>query len=512
MNDDELDRLLRERGARWRDEQAPPPALDAEALDTGAPARWVAPVAAAAAVAVVVGGVVWATSGDGNRRGDEPAPVDSATVAPDFVVPWVHRDPGHVKWPTPVTTWTPDPAYAEGVEACRGDQVQVAVQGDGAGGTTLQVLRFTAAPGERCALPSELAMDLRADGAAAGVETGAGRHDALPDWPGTAVLLEDEAAATLALSWSPQWCRETVVVDQVVVSWGDEEVGVPLDLRSPRCDDVGTSDASPVLVGALAPEGATHEDEWPALAPLTARQVSHTAGTGEEPDRFVLELLATQRDLSLSLCPDASVSVQHSYDDVTELAYRLNCDGVPYLDSEGTPYLPKGVPVRFAVEVPVGEPAPEALRWTLRGPEPTRVDLELSDIPPPPSSSPEASTETPPSAPPRVVDEEEANFLLDISNQSFDQPTIATKVYVDGVLLVDREFHVEGQHTWVTFPILVEPGPHELRVEVAGGAPYETTVKVPADKPTYGLLQHWTEGRKGAFWTWDQQGHGFAYA
>lgn len=49
--------------------------------------------------------------------------------------------------------------------------------------------------------------------------------------------------------------------------------------------------------------------------------------------------------------------------------------------------------------------------------------------------------------------------------------TSASKLDVDGVTVVDGEFHiVEGQHNWIRFPLSLSPGSHTLTAESDTGA------------------------------------------
>ncbi len=44
-----------------------------------------------------------------------------------------------------------------------------------------------------------------------------------------------------------------------------------------------------------------------------------------------------------------------------------------------------------------------------------------------------------------------ADLVLYVSNQSFDDEKVGLRVAVDGVTVVDGEFHVEDQHNWFSF-------------------------------------------------------------
>jgi len=45
--------------------------------------------------------------------------------------------------------------------------------------------------------------------------------------------------------------------------------------------------------------------------------------------------------------------------------------------------------------------------------------------------------------------EGEPDLVLLVSNQSFDDPAATLTLTIDGQTVVDQEFDVEGQHTWV---------------------------------------------------------------
>jgi len=51
-----------------------------------------------------------------------------------------------------------------------------------------------------------------------------------------------------------------------------------------------------------------------------------------------------------------------------------------------------------------------------------------------------------------LVGPDDADLLLYVSNQSFKDENVRLKLAVDGVMVVDGEFRVEGQHHWIRFP------------------------------------------------------------
>lgn len=100
-------------------------------------------------------------------------------------------------------------------------------------------------------------------------------------------------------------------------------------------------------------------------------------------------------------------------------------------------------------------------------------------------------------SPVRLVEEADADLVLYVSNQSFDDETVRLEVSVDGVTVVDGNFDVGNQHEWVQFPLALGPGRHELRADSDSGATLRKTFTVPADEPRYAVVDHWGANRWG---------------
>ena len=107
-------------------------------------------------------------------------------------------------------------------------------------------------------------------------------------------------------------------------------------------------------------------------------------------------------------------------------------------------------------------------------------------------------------APVRLVEESEANLLLHVSNQSFDDEEVRMTVSIDGVTVVDGDFHVEDQHNWVSFPLALPSGGHEISAESDSGATLRESFVVPGGKTRYAVIDHWTEDEAGEL-TWQLQ-------
>lgn len=93
----------------------------------------------------------------------------------------------------------------------------------------------------------------------------------------------------------------------------------------------------------------------------------------------------------------------------------------------------------------------------------------------------------------RLVDQAEADLVLLVSNQSLDDEEVRLSVMVDGVTVVDGDFHVEDQHNWISFPLSLSPGGHEVTAESESGATLRESFEIAGNKPRYAVIDYWTE-------------------
>ena len=84
-----------------------------------------------------------------------------------------------------------------------------------------------------------------------------------------------------------------------------------------------------------------------------------------------------------------------------------------------------------------------------------------------------------------------APLTLHVSNQSFEDPVVQITVTVDGAVVVDEDFAVEGQHNWKTFELDPGPGEHTLRAESSTGVVHETTFVLSDGEPLWAVLDYW---------------------
>lgn len=109
----------------------------------------------------------------------------------------------------------------------------------------------------------------------------------------------------------------------------------------------------------------------------------------------------------------------------------------------------------------------------------------------------------------RLVDKTEANLIMYVSNQSFDDPEARLTVTIDGVTVVDGDFHVEDQHNRVSFPLALPSGGHDITAESDSGATLRESFQVPRGATRYAVIDHWTDGAADLTWEFYRQPVGF---
>ena len=110
----------------------------------------------------------------------------------------------------------------------------------------------------------------------------------------------------------------------------------------------------------------------------------------------------------------------------------------------------------------------------------------------------------------RLVGEAEADLLLYVSNQSFDDGVVRITVTIDGLTVGHGDFHVEDQHNWVSFALALPAGQHEITAESDSGATLRASFEVPPHKTRYAVIDHWTDGAADLTWEFYRQPVAFA--
>ncbi|MGH3346352.1 MAG: hypothetical protein ACRDO4_05175 [Nocardioides sp.] len=109
----------------------------------------------------------------------------------------------------------------------------------------------------------------------------------------------------------------------------------------------------------------------------------------------------------------------------------------------------------------------------------------------------------------RLVADAEADLILYVSNQSFEDEVVDVTVTIDDVTVVDGDFHVEDQHNWVSFSLALPAGGHEITAESDSGATLRESFEGPQGKKRYAVIDHWTEGAAELSWEFYRQPMGF---
>jgi hypothetical protein len=82
-------------------------------------------------------------------------------------------------------------------------------------------------------------------------------------------------------------------------------------------------------------------------------------------------------------------------------------------------------------------------------------------------------------------------LTLYVSNQSFEDPSVQIAISIDGVVVVDETFAVEGQHNWIAFELDVSPGDHILTATSNTGAQLTVEFTTKAGQPRWAVVDYW---------------------
>lgn len=377
--DDDLDRLLVQRGERWRDAQPPPPAPDVSAL-TGrrSPPRWVVPLVAAASVVALAAGGAVLVGRDDDRR---PEPVDTVTPDPDAVVPFLPLDPRAPAYAAPTRVLVPDPVVDPAIPDCEASELRAtSAQRDMGSGISFVDFTVTISrPGsETCALRGQPEVTLLDRGRPIPVRVDHPEPSA-EFWSGD-VVVGDGQRALVRLHWIASACPLLAPHDRVALTWpGAGQLTAPgFDEVPVICTGSEARGTPTISFGGLTPEQWRWEDRHP-LSPdgFTVRQYDAELGEAGERVTFFVMLGGNGREVDLSPCPDYEFEATYSFDDVANERFGLNCDAIPFRRADGTPYLPKDQGVRFAFESVLAGSNVEKLTWRLLTPQPLELLLDV---------------------------------------------------------------------------------------------------------------------------------------
>ncbi|HET6212084.1 MAG TPA: hypothetical protein VFE14_04325, partial [Micromonosporaceae bacterium] len=333
------------------------------------PVRWVALVAAAAAVAVVAAGVgiVQARTAPPPLVSTSPSP-----PTPSGVVPFAALAPGGVPMPEVTIPASPDPALARALPPCRADRVTVELESGASSGIRYLAVRVYGPARAPC----------RLGGRPTVVPLGKNRRLPIPveadrgsDRYGGAVAVTSDHPALLFLNWSSDWCAAPVDNDRLDITLPDGGGTLHTGgFGASECSGTaGSGRTPPIVVPAFTPEefnpahtGTAFHDVEVSVAP------PYSAPAGGRLATTVTLTAPAGPGVPLAPCPDYRVGLYLSGDASNAFStYALNCAAVPYRDAAGQPYLPAGVPVTFAIEVPVpATPGDGKLTWQLVVPDP----------------------------------------------------------------------------------------------------------------------------------------------
>lgn len=90
-----------------------------------------------------------------------------------------------------------------------------------------------------------------------------------------------------------------------------------------------------------------------------------------------------------------------------------------------------------------------------------------------------------------LPEDKNGNFVLYVSNQSFDISPVDIKIYIDDMTAVNEDFYVEDQHAWEQFQFNLSVGTHKIKIEsLEGNAILEENFDI-VDKKHWAVVNYW---------------------
>ena len=87
---------------------------------------------------------------------------------------------------------------------------------------------------------------------------------------------------------------------------------------------------------------------------------------------------------------------------------------------------------------------------------------------------------------------QDVEIVIYVSNQSFEKDPADIKVYIDGNLKIEDEYHVRSAHNWTRYTFSVNFGRHEIKV-VCENNSLKTVEDSWFTSKRYVVINHFTE-------------------
>lgn len=93
------------------------------------------------------------------------------------------------------------------------------------------------------------------------------------------------------------------------------------------------------------------------------------------------------------------------------------------------------------------------------------------------------------------IEEPNANFILYVSNQSFEKPNVDISITLDGKLLINDFFRVKNQHYWKIYSLNLSSDIHLLSVNADNGS-YELEKEFKISNRHWAVISFWYTSKK----------------
>lgn len=364
---DPMDERLRQAARRWQADQPPPPRPPAERLlvQRSGPRRWVPAVGAVAVLVVAVSVTAALLPREGRHSpATNPSSPSTGSTGAASVVPWADLPATRPAVRTTLAPARPAPHAADGAPPCTADDL-LATSIVGAGlGTTYAEIRLALVGPTACAV----------DGVPTVVATTANGTQ-VPGRPRVddasyrhAVLISPQDQALLRVSW-PSGCTLGTAGrangSTLAISLPGGTLALDGFALATTC---GPDSGGPLRSVGVEPYAPAVQTPAKVRTPYDGIVVDGDLSLHGAPGAVLTftVFLTAQHDTPLDPCPDYSIWVGTAGGG----RRSLNCAAVPYVDANGSPYLPAGRSVAFRMRLTVPDLRGEQkVLWVIEGPQ-----------------------------------------------------------------------------------------------------------------------------------------------
>lgn len=105
---------------------------------------------------------------------------------------------------------------------------------------------------------------------------------------------------------------------------------------------------------------------------------------------------------------------------------------------------------------------------------------------------------------------DESNYTIMLSNQSFKRPIIKLSVYIDGKKIISQRCFVKNQHKGYYFYFNLV-GSHKIVVKSSDGRKEKVKINLEENESRWSIIKYWNSMKEGPYISYYEQEYGFIW-